>query len=57
MDAIFNVVGNNITAEATLNDLTLEMNWSDIGNFPVNLLQVSLVLTYYRPCLNSLNVQ
>uniref|UniRef100_A0A7I4EBQ8 Lipid-binding serum glycoprotein C-terminal domain-containing protein n=1 Tax=Physcomitrium patens TaxID=3218 RepID=A0A7I4EBQ8_PHYPA len=39
MDAIFNVVGNNITAEATLNDLTLEMNWSDIGNFPVNLLQ------------------
>ena len=42
MDAIVNVVGNNITAETTLNDLTLELKWSDIGKFPVNLLQVSL---------------
>lgn len=43
MDAIVNVVGNNITAETTLNDLNLELKWSDIGKFPVNLLQVSLL--------------
>lgn len=43
MDAIVNVVGNNITAETTLNDLNLELKWSDIGKFPVNLLQVSLI--------------
>jgi hypothetical protein len=43
MDAIVNVVSNNITAEATLNDLHLALKWSDIGNFPVNLLQVSWV--------------
>lgn len=41
MDAIVNVVSNNITAEAALNDLNLALKWSDIGNFPVNLLQVS----------------
>lgn len=41
MDAIVNVVGNNITAETTLNDLSLELKWSEIGKFPVNLLQVS----------------
>jgi len=43
MDAIVNVVDNNITAETTLNDLTMELKWSDIGKFPVNLLQVSLI--------------
>ena len=42
MDAIVNVVSNNITAEAALNDLILALKWSDIGNFPVNLFQVSV---------------
>jgi len=56
MDAIVNVVGNNITAETTLNDLTLELKWSDIGKFPVNLLQVSLIQadTFHAGCYISI---
>jgi lipopolysaccharide-binding protein len=40
MDAIAGLVGNNITAEVTLKDLNLQLKWSDIGKFPVKLLQV-----------------
>lgn len=53
MDAMVNVVDNKIAAELALNDLGLELKWSDIGNFPVALLQVSLVSTCSEPCLSS----
>ncbi|XP_024362697.1 putative BPI/LBP family protein At1g04970 [Physcomitrium patens] len=55
MDAVVNVVGNNITAEATLNDLSLELKWSDVGNFPVNLLQPTLRTVISRVILPILN--
>lgn len=55
MDAIVNVVGNNITAETTLNDLNLELKWSDIGKFPVNLLQPTLRTVISRVILPILN--
>jgi len=41
MDAIVNVVGNNITAQAIMDELNLELIWSNVGRFPVILLQVS----------------
>jgi lipopolysaccharide-binding protein len=40
MDAIAGLEGNNITAQVTLNDLTLQLKWSEIGKFPVKLMQV-----------------
>jgi hypothetical protein len=40
MDAIAGLVGNNITAEVTLKDLNLQLKWSEIGKFPVKLMQV-----------------
>ncbi|KAG0582311.1 hypothetical protein KC19_3G050700 [Ceratodon purpureus] len=55
MDAIVNVVSNNITAEATLNNLNLALKWSDIGNFPVNLLQPTLRTVISRVILPILN--
>jgi hypothetical protein len=55
MDAIVNVVGNNITAETTLNDLSLELKWSEIGKFPVNLLQPTLRTVISRVILPILN--
>ncbi|CAM6027186.1 unnamed protein product [Sphagnum balticum] len=39
MDAIAGLVGNNITAEVTLKDLNLQLKWSEIGKFPVKLMQ------------------
>jgi hypothetical protein len=42
MDAIAGLDGINVTGEVTLNDLTLQLKWSDIGTFPVKLLQVLL---------------
>lgn len=42
MEVAIGLKGNNITGEAMLNDLGLELKWSDIGKFPVNLLQVRL---------------
>lgn len=40
MDAIADLDEGNITAQATLNDLTVSLKWSDVGNFPVYLVQV-----------------
>jgi lipopolysaccharide-binding protein len=55
MDAVVNVVGNNITAEATLNELNLELKWSDVGKFHVNLLQPTLRAVISRVILPVLN--
>lgn len=57
MDVVIGLKGNNITGEALLNDLGLELKWSDIGKFPVNLLQVCLHLflcTHYTKIINSM---
>lgn len=55
MDAMVNVVDNKIAAELALNDLGLELKWSDIGNFPVALLQPTLRTVISRVILPILN--
>jgi hypothetical protein len=40
MDALARLDGNNITAEVTLDAVTLQLKWSQIGKFPVQLMQV-----------------
>lgn len=45
MDAVVNVAANNITAEVSLNELKLELKWSEVGKFPVALLQVGSFIT------------
>ncbi len=40
MDALAGLDGNNITAEVTLDAVTLQLKWSQIGKFPVQLMQV-----------------
>jgi lipopolysaccharide-binding protein len=55
MDAIAGLEGNNITAQVTLNDLTLQLKWSEIGKFPVKLMQSTvrtLVSKVIIPILN-----
>jgi lipopolysaccharide-binding protein len=55
MDAIAGLAGNNITAQVTLNDLTLQLKWSEIGKFPVKLMQSTvrtLVSKVIIPILN-----
>ncbi|BBN17123.1 hypothetical protein MPTK1_7g12170 [Marchantia polymorpha subsp. ruderalis] len=42
MDAIADLDEGNITAQATLNDLTVSLKWSDVGNFPVYLVQATV---------------
>ncbi len=51
MDAIAGLDGINVTGEVTLNDLTLQLKWSDIGTFPVKLLQVLLNACLLFCCL------
>ncbi|KAJ7538614.1 hypothetical protein O6H91_11G056500 [Diphasiastrum complanatum] len=55
MNAIAAMNGNNITAEATLKDLILELKWSEIGSFPVKLVQAAVrtvVTDVILPLLN-----
>ncbi|KAH9555834.1 hypothetical protein CY35_08G137300 [Sphagnum magellanicum] len=55
MDAIAGLEGNNITAQVTLNDLTLQLKWSEIGKFPVKLMQSTvrtLISKVIIPILN-----
>lgn len=51
MDVIAGLDGINVTGEVILNDLTLQLKWSDIGTFPVKLLQVLLNACLLFCCL------
>eukprot|EP00897_Mesotaenium_endlicherianum_P005268 jgi/Mesen1/476/ME000101S10704 len=49
------IVGNNLTGTAQVDDISLSLKWSTIGNFPVRTLQVvvrTLVKTLLLPVLN-----
>jgi hypothetical protein len=55
MDAVVNVAANNITAEVSLDELKLELKWSEVGKFPVTLLQPTLRTIISRMILPLLN--
>ncbi|KAJ7570867.1 hypothetical protein O6H91_01G136800 [Diphasiastrum complanatum] len=56
MDAVAGLNGNNITAEAALTSLSLELKWSEIGSFPVRLVEQVAIRTIVKdvvlPLLN-----
>ncbi|KAL3679442.1 hypothetical protein R1sor_022398 [Riccia sorocarpa] len=55
LDALASLDGGNISAQATLNDLTVALKWSNVGNFPVLLVQATvrtIVKDVVLPLLN-----
>jgi lipopolysaccharide-binding protein len=56
MDAIASLVGNNITAEVTLKDLNLQLKWSEIGKFPVKLMQSTVRMIVAKVIIPILNL-
>ncbi|CAM6042964.1 unnamed protein product [Sphagnum compactum] len=56
MDAIAGLDGINVTGEVTLNDLTLQLKWSDIGTFPVKLLQPMVRMVLSKVIIPILNI-
>ncbi|KAL2613523.1 hypothetical protein R1flu_025215 [Riccia fluitans] len=55
MDAVASLDEGNISAQATLNDLTVALKWSNVGNFPVLLVQATvktIVKDVVLPLLN-----
>ncbi|KAH8953031.1 hypothetical protein BDL97_08G003200 [Sphagnum fallax] len=55
MDALAGLDGNNITAEVTLDAVTLELKWSQIGKFPVQLMQSTVRMVVSKVIIPILN--
>ncbi|KAJ3677612.1 hypothetical protein LUZ60_003336 [Juncus effusus] len=49
------VAGNNIISKAELNDFSLELKWSNVGNFHMSLIKGTIRLFLKRICIPYLN--
>jgi len=46
VSGVVEISGNNLAGKAELNDFTLNLKWSKIGNFHMYLIQVCVMLTF-----------